>query len=104
MSGPAASGGGARPEAVLAALEEAVSDALARLRDLSTRMETAEARGEELGELVRRFTGDPEESERLLSRLQALESENGDLRARLEEGRAGVERLLAKIRFLEDQR
>ena len=47
---------------------------------------------------------DPAEAGRLLSRLKALESENEDLHARLEQGREGVERVLARIRFLEEQR
>jgi hypothetical protein len=40
----------------------------------------------------------------LLTRLQRLEEENADLRSRVERGRAGVDRLLAKVRFLENQR
>ena len=38
------------------------------------------------------------------SYLRSLEEENQDLRGRLEKGRQGVERLLARIRFLEGQR
>jgi hypothetical protein len=39
----------------------------------------------------------------MVSRLRALEEENADLRSRIDQGREGVERLLAKIRFLENQ-
>ncbi len=39
----------------------------------------------------------------MLTRLKRLEAENADLRSRLTRGRAGVDRLLAKIRFLENQ-
>ena len=38
-----------------------------------------------------------------MSRLKGLEQENADLRARLERGRDGVDRMLARIRFLENQ-
>lgn len=36
-------------------------------------------------------------------RLHALEGENADLHRRIREGREGVDRLLAKLRFLEEQ-
>ena len=39
----------------------------------------------------------------LVERLTDLESRNRELNERLEEGREGVERLLARIRFLEEQ-
>jgi len=38
-----------------------------------------------------------------LTRLKNLESENQELLDRLKMGKAGVERLLARIRFLEEQ-
>jgi predicted RNase H-like nuclease (RuvC/YqgF family) len=103
-----ASGPGAdvdRPEAAaLVALERAVEEALARLRDALERATVAEARTAELQRIVERVTGDSGEARRLVGTLGSLEEENGELRRRVEEGRAGVERLLAKIRFLEDQR
>jgi hypothetical protein len=57
-----------------------------------------------LNALMRRFTGNPEEAGEVLTRLKNLEDENADLRQRLEQGRDGVERLLAKVRFLENQK
>jgi hypothetical protein len=39
----------------------------------------------------------------MLTRLEKLESENQDLLFRVEKGKEGVERLLARIRFLEEQ-
>lgn len=98
-------GDGDRPEAAaLAALEYAVRDALEHLRNVSERARAAEARTAELQRIVERFTGDTDQARRLVGSLGALEDENTELRSRIEEGRAGVERLLAKIRFLEDQR
>jgi predicted RNase H-like nuclease (RuvC/YqgF family) len=102
VSNPAGNGG--RPEReAFAALESAVAQALERLAHMGRRVQAAEAKSAELDEVVRRFTGDQGESGRILSRLRYLEEENADLRRRLAEGRAGIERLLAKVRFLENQ-
>ncbi len=103
MSKPAADG--EQPERVaFKELEKIVGTSLERLRDLEARATGAEVRSAELTELLARFTGDEAEAGRLLTRLRMLETENADLRERLEKGRQGVERLLAKIRFLEEQR
>ena len=101
MSKPEANG---QPEReAFQALESAVGQALERLEQMGRRIQTAEAKSAELGELVKRFTGNDEEAGRLLTRLRSLEEENADLKGRLAEGRAGVDRLLSKIRFLENQ-
>ena len=93
------------PERVaLTELESAVGGLLDRLAHVRTRAEEAEGKSEELEELVRRFTGDGAEAGRMLTRLRGLEEENQDLRGRLKKGRAGVDKLLAKIRFLEEQK
>jgi hypothetical protein len=76
---------------------------LDRLTWMNDRMSLAEEKSEELEELLRRFTGHEVEPGDMVSRLRKLEEENVDLRARLDQGREGVERLLAKIRFLENQ-
>jgi predicted RNase H-like nuclease (RuvC/YqgF family) len=102
VSNPAGNGG--QPErAAFAALESAVGQALARLDQMSRRVRAAEAKSAELDEVVRRFTGSEDEAGRILTRLRLLEEENADLKGRLAEGRAGVDRLLSKIRFLENQ-
>jgi hypothetical protein len=88
----------------LTELEGAVSGLLDRLAGVSARAEDAEGKSEELEELVKRFTGDGAEAGRMLSRLKGLEEENQDLRSRLETGRDGVDKVLAKIKFLEEQR
>lgn len=90
--------------AALRRLEGAVARAAERLEELHARATAAEARGAELEHLLRRFTGDDAEAARALSRLRALEAENAELRARLALGRAGVDRMLARLRFLEEQR
>lgn len=101
MSKPADNGGGEK--AAFARLESAVGRLLERLADESRRAEAAEARSTELNQLVQRFTGDEAEAGRLLTRLKRLEMENADLRGRLDRGRTGVERMIARIRFLENQ-
>lgn len=102
MSKPADNGGPPEVQA-FEALENAVSRALELLEAMEDRLAAAEAKSAELGEVVKRFTGDENEAGRILTRLHTLEDENGDLRRRLDEGREGVNRLLAKIRFLENQ-
>ena len=66
------------------------------------RASEAESKSAEFEELVKRFTGDDKEAGRLLTRLRDLESQNTDLKERLELGREGVERLIARIKFLEE--
>ncbi|MHB1193855.1 MAG: hypothetical protein ACYC6F_12510 [Longimicrobiales bacterium] len=103
MSNPEDSAGKTE-KAALHELERAVGGALERLRSLRARADESEARERDLQELLRRFTGDPEEAGRLLGRMRELQAENADLRERLGRGREGVERILARLRFLEEQR
>ncbi len=98
-----ADNGEAPEQSAFAALEGAVAQALGRITDLTERAHAAEGRSAELSELVQRFTGDEAEAGRMLTRLKRLEDENVDLRQRLDRGRAGVERMIARIRFLESQ-
>ncbi len=102
MSNPV--GDAAQPDrAAFEALDRAIGDLLARLTWLHDRAALAEEKSEDLEEMLRRFTGSEVDAGQLISRLRHLEGENADLRGRLEQGRAGVDRLLAKIRFLEGQ-
>jgi predicted RNase H-like nuclease (RuvC/YqgF family) len=89
--------------AALDALERAVGDLLDRISWLHDRAALAEDKREDLQELLQRFTGTDVDAGQMMARLRVLESENADLRSRLEQGRAGIDRLLAKIRFLESQ-
>ena len=61
------------------------------------------AEGEALEGLLKGVTSGKEGPRELLEKLHILEEENGDLRSRLDEGRAGVERLLARVKFLEEK-
>ena len=102
MSNPAGNGA-PRDRQPLDELERAVGDMLDRLAWMNERMSLAEEKSEELEELLRRFTAHEVEPSDMVSRLRKLEAENADLRSRVDQARAGVERLLAKVRFLENQ-
>ena len=84
-------------------LEEAVNSAAARLKELRSRLGQAQEDCREMKELLRKFTEGEEDPAGLMTRLSDLDSENGELRDRLKKGKEGVDRLLARIRFLEEQ-
>ena len=84
-------------------LEAAAEAASARLESLKVELRTSAAKAAEMETLLRKFTGGEEDPSDLLSRLQRLEDENGVLTERLRKGRDGIQRLLARIRFLEEQ-
>jgi predicted nuclease with TOPRIM domain len=90
--------------AALKALEGAVGRLLKRLAGLTVRAEKAEARQAEVEDLLRRITSGDESPAAMHTRLREIEVEADDLRDRLGQGRETVERLLARIRFLEEQR
>lgn len=84
-------------------LERAVSQLLAARDGLERRARVAEARTAEVEALLRRLAGGELDPGALAERVRQLESENEDLLRRIDEAREGVERLLARIRFLEAQ-
>jgi phage shock protein A len=88
----------------LGRLEAAVDAALSQVQTLRKQVRTAESRSSELETLLERYSSGDEKPGEAAERVRALEQENGELRSRLEQGREGVERLLARIRFLEEQR
>ena len=92
------------PEVALDGLATAVERALERVSQLGGRLRAAERRREELEGLLAKMADGSASPADMLTRLNSLENENADLSRRLDEGREGVERLLAKIRFLEEQR
>ncbi|MDH3272649.1 MAG: hypothetical protein OEN56_15030 [Gemmatimonadota bacterium] len=96
-------GNESRSEASFARLEAAIGQLLDRLTTVRDRAEAAEAKNAELAQLVQRFTGNEHEAGQLMTRLKALEDENVELRGRLDRGRDGVDRMIARIRFLENQ-
>jgi predicted nuclease with TOPRIM domain len=84
-------------------LELAIDAALARVDVLQAELQASNNRAREMETLLKRFTGGEDDPASLLSRLQRLEDENGVLTERLRKGRDGVEKLLARIRFFEEQ-
>ena len=86
-----------------ARLDEVVQEAVGRISLLRDHLREAQAQGERMQEILRGLTGGEEDPVALADRIQRLEVVNQDLLERLSRGRAGVERLLARIRFLEEQ-
>lgn len=88
----------------LAALEGAVGRAATLIGSLRARETDLLRRVSELEETVRSLSSGAIDPQTMLDRMRALERENEELRRRIDSGRQAVERLLAKIRFLEEQR
>ncbi|MDE2805962.1 MAG: hypothetical protein OXN18_12535 [Gemmatimonadota bacterium] len=88
----------------LAPLEAAVERAVEEIRAVRERAAQAEARAERSEQLLRQFVDGREDPGELANRVAELEAENENLRARIEQGREGVDSILASIRFLEDRR
>ncbi len=92
------------PRVALGALESAVADALSEIRSLKDQLASSRARNATAKAVLRKSTKREEASLDWMDHLGLLQSENDEFRARLEQGREAVDRLLAKIRFLEEQR
>jgi predicted RNase H-like nuclease (RuvC/YqgF family) len=84
-----------------ARLELAVERILERARREGQRAARAEARVHDLEEILARFARGDEDPVTLLRRIEELEAENEELRERMREGVAGVDRLLTRVRFLQ---
>jgi hypothetical protein len=86
------------------ALDHAVARALDELKRARQRAAEAEWRSRELSDLLHSFESGEETAMGMKERLLRLEDENQDLRSRIERGRETVERLLARVQFLENQK
>lgn len=84
------------------ALESAVERLLDRVGELEDAVRKTNRRRQEVETLLERMTTGEENPARMSEQIRVLESENEDLRRRLDEGRAGVDRLLARVRYLEE--
>ena len=80
--------------------------AISRLEDAVDRLlaELAEARAGAAALASAGSGKDPANATEMALRIEALEGENQDLRDRLSSGRGVAERLVAKIRFLEEKK
>lgn len=89
--------------AALKALEAAVSRALERIEDLTRKLGKAEKRRSEVEKVLKKLADGDDSPAEMAERLKVLETENADLRGRVDHGLAAVERLLSQVRFLEEQ-
>jgi len=87
----------------LTALEAVVDRAVRRIRDLEGALRESSERRDEAEALLQRLNDGAENPADMARRLEALLAENADLRARLDGGREAAERLLARVRYLEEQ-
>jgi len=102
MSNPAGNGEGLE-QAAFIELERIVDAALRHLGEVTRRAEMAEDRNAEFESLIKRFAGDEGDAGQVLHRLAELEEDNENMRSRLEAGQVSVDKLIAKIRFMEEQ-
>ena len=93
----------ATPDKAVKRLANAVAAALEEVERLNGEVVRTHAQGEALEGLLKGVTSGKEGPRELIEKLRILEEENRDLRGRLNEGRKGVDRLLARVKFLEDQ-
>ena len=103
MSNPAGNGEGLE-QAAFIELERIVDAALRHLGEVTRRAEMAEDRNAEFESLIKRFAGDEGDAGQELHRLAELEEDNENMRSRLEGGQVSVDKLIAKIRFMEEQK
>ena len=102
MSNPAGNGEGLE-QAAFIELERIVDAALRHLGEVTRRAEMAEDRNAEFESLIKRFAGDEGDAGQVLHRLAELEEDNENMRSRLEAGQVSVDKLIAKIRFMEER-
>ena len=103
MSNPAGNGEGLE-QAAFIELERIVDAAVRHLGEVTRRAEMAEDRNAEFEALIKRFAGDEGDAGQVLHRLAELEEDNENMRSRLEAGQVSVDKLIAKIRFMEEQK
>ena len=94
---------GVSPEQAVKRLENAVNAALKQVESLQGDVVRMQTQGEALEGLLKGVTSGEEGPRELIEKIHIIEEENRDLRSRLDEGRAGVERLLARVKFLEEK-
>ncbi len=91
------------PDKAVERLENAVTGALTRVELLEGEVVRMNTQGKELEGMLKGVTSGEGGPRDMIAKLHILEEENRDLRRRLDEGREGVDRLLAQIKFLEEQ-
>ncbi len=94
---------GVSPEQAVERLEKAVTVALEQVEQLRGKLVRMHTQGEALEGLLKGVTSGEEGPREMIDKLSILEEENRDLRSRLDQGRAGVGRILARVKFLEEK-
>lgn len=87
----------------LTRLDKVVGQTVSRLEALRTRVEEVQAREADMRGLLGQFTSGELDPAEIMGHVRTLEEENEVLRCRLRDGKEAVERVLARIRFLEEQ-
>jgi len=93
----------ATPDTAIKRLTRAVTLALEEVERLKEEVARMNARSEAMEELLRGVTSGEGGPREMIEKLHIFQEENLDLRRRLDEGREGVDRLLARVKFLEEQ-
>lgn len=91
------------PAKAVERLASAVIAAIDKIEWLDGEVSRMIVQGKALEGLLEGVTSGEGGPRAMIDKLHLLEEENRDLRSRLEEGRAGVDRLLARVKFLEEQ-
>ena len=86
------------------ALEAAVRSLIAEIREARQSEADARTRADRSDELLRQFVDGRQDPGALSRRVEEVETENAELRRRIERGRERIDQILASIRFLEDRR
>lgn len=84
------------------ALSQAIDRALARIEELELELHRTRARRDEVEALLQRMTVGEENPAHMAQRLKKLDRENGELRGRLTAGQEIADRLLARVRYLQE--
>jgi len=85
-------------------LNAAVRGALDEIDRLRAELAQARRQNAEMEDILKGITSGERSPAQMMLELDRAQTQNTDMRERLEQGRDAVERLLAKIRFLEEQR
>lgn len=83
-------------------LSQAIDRALARIGELEGELRRTRARRDEVEELLQRMTAGEESPAQMARRLKNLDRENVELRRRLDAGQEIADRLLARVRYLQE--
>ena len=94
---------GVSPGQAVERLEKAVTAALEQVEQLRGEVVRMHAQGEALEALLKGVTSGDEGPREMIEKLHTLEAENRDLRSRIDQGRAGVDRILARVKFMEEK-